>query len=112
MGISLALASRLVPKSNFQTSQSRDELLSALLAAHALTPGLRFLVSTPFNHPGDGGASVTEAWRDAVYHITVIAPWNYDATKGEKEQRYADVSEAIGNLRKITPDGAYQVIVL
>jgi hypothetical protein len=111
IGISLALASRLVPKANFQNAQSREALLTSLLSAYKRTPGLRFLVSTPFGYPGDESTSVTEAWRDAVYHITLIASWNFNATREEKQQKYADVGESIGGLRRITPDGAYLACV-
>ncbi|KAH8114550.1 hypothetical protein DFH11DRAFT_1767528, partial [Phellopilus nigrolimitatus] len=107
IGANLALASRLLPKDNFKTSESRQQLLEALLAAQYLTPGLRFLGSTPFNFPGDGGTSITEAWRDSVYHITLIAPWNFNATLADMKEQYNLASQSIDNLRVLTPDAAY-----
>jgi len=53
--------------------------------------------------------SVTEAWRSSLYHVTLIATWEWNATKAEKAARYQDASASIDNLRKITPDAAYLV---
>jgi len=53
--------------------------------------------------------SVTDAWRTAIYHITVVAQWNWNATKAEKKGQYTLASKAIDNLREITPDAAYVV---
>ena len=89
--------------------ESRRELLDALLAAHSITPGLRFLGCTPFNHPGDEGTSMTDAWRNSVYHITVVTTWNFNASLLEKEGQYKLASESINNLRRLTPDAAYSV---
>lgn len=109
IGANLALASRLIPKKNFESAASRRELVEALLNASSVTGGLRFLGSTPFNFPGDGFTSVTEAWRDSVYHITLISTWNFNATLAEKQEKYKLASRAIDYLRAITPDAAYSV---
>jgi hypothetical protein len=53
--------------------------------------------------------SVTDAWRTAIFHVTVMAEWNWNATKAEKQNQYAVASESINNLRDITPDAAYIV---
>ncbi|KDQ50517.1 hypothetical protein JAAARDRAFT_199917 [Jaapia argillacea MUCL 33604] len=107
LGTSLALASRLIPKSNFETPASQSDLLAALLKAHSLSPGLRFLISPPTSYPGDGTTSVNDAWRDSIYHITLVSLWNWNATVDEKRAQYALSSEAIQPLRDITPDAAY-----
>ncbi|KAI5122815.1 hypothetical protein M0805_000157 [Coniferiporia weirii] len=107
IGANLALASRLLPKSNFETAASREELLNALLTAESLTPGVRFLGSTPINFRGDGGTSITEAWRDSVYHITLIAPWNFNSTLASRREQYSTASQSIDLLRRLTPDAAY-----
>ncbi|KAF8964328.1 FAD-binding domain-containing protein [Flammula alnicola] len=107
VGSSLALASRLVSKSNFATLEKRNELVSALVAANAATPGLIILMTAPSSVPSSGMTSVTEAWRSSLYHVTVIAPWNWNTTKAEKKSRYGHVSASIDNLRRITPDAAY-----
>ncbi|KAI0313598.1 FAD-binding domain-containing protein, partial [Amylostereum chailletii] len=108
VGTSLALASRLVPRANFATPTSRDELVEALLRAHDIAPGMRLLVSQPSTFPGvDGATSVTPAWRDAVYHVTLVRRWNWNSTQEEKRDAYEGVSSAIEHLRQITPDGVY-----
>jgi len=107
VGTNLALSSRLIPRPNFATSGSRAELHTALLKAFSIAPGLRFLVSPPTSFPGDGSTSVTKAWRDSIYHITLVREWNWNATLAEKKQRFDEASRAIQYLRNITPDAAY-----
>ncbi|KAL9711397.1 hypothetical protein Ac2012v2_005943 [Leucoagaricus gongylophorus] len=109
VGTSLALASRLIPKTIFETSEKQDSLVSGLLAADAVTPGLIILISGPsaFQYI-PGSTSVTEAWRSSLYHVTVVSTWNWNATLSEKRDHYKIASDAIDHLRKITPDAAYQ----
>ena len=109
MGSSLALASRLVPRSNFATPQSRLDLVSGLLSANRMAPGLIILFSPPSSFPGDGMTSINDAWRSSIYHVTVVSPWNYNITAEEKRGHYRLASNAIDNLRKITPDASYLV---
>lgn len=111
MGQNLALASRLIPRSSFKDTTSRSTLVSALLTANTLTPGLIILVTPPSSFPGDGMTSVTDAWRTSIYHITVVSTWNWNATAAEKTSQYKLVSNSINNLRNITPDAAYVVRV-
>lgn len=110
MGSSLALTSRLIPKANFQNGTSRSALTAALLAAEADAPGVIVLATPPVSFPGELGAtSVTEAWRDAIYHVTVVSQWNWNATIEEKRGKYTISSNAVSHLRQITPDAAYSV---
>ncbi|ESK89354.1 isoamyl alcohol oxidase [Moniliophthora roreri MCA 2997] len=106
-GISLALGSRLINKENFETPVKQEALVSALLKASKLTPRLIIHSSTPFSYVPDGGTSVTEAWRSSLYHITLISPWNWNATIEDKRKAYANVSKAVGYLKALTPDAAY-----
>ena len=109
VGKSLALASRLIPRTSFKTSSSKSSLVSALMAAEALAPGLIILMGPPSSFPGDGTTSVNDAWRTSLFHVTVIASWNWNATKAEKLGQYRLASKAADNLRSITPDAAYLV---
>ncbi|PFH45424.1 hypothetical protein AMATHDRAFT_71699 [Amanita thiersii Skay4041] len=107
-GVNLALASRLVSRTNFATPGSRSELVTALQKAETATPGLIMLIAAPSTFPYVPGAtSVTEKWRTSVYHVTVVAPWKWNATKKEIRARYTDASRSIDALRKITEDAAY-----
>ncbi|TFK34792.1 hypothetical protein BDQ12DRAFT_612887 [Crucibulum laeve] len=107
VGSSLALASRLINKSNFDAPKDRTALVSGLLAADATAPGLIILISAPTSFAGDGQTSVTDVWRSSLYHVTVVSPWNWNATLAEKKAGYDTASKAIDNLRKITPEAAY-----
>lgn len=109
VGSSLALASRLISKLNFETQDNRTALVSGLLAANAATPGLIILISAPTSFPSNGNTSVTEAWRSSLYHVTVVSEWNWNATTAEKVNQYTLASSSIDNLRRITPDAAYLV---
>ncbi|KAJ6561918.1 hypothetical protein B0H19DRAFT_1233749 [Mycena capillaripes] len=107
VGWSIAMASRLVTRANFQTESARSELLKALLAATALTPTLLFDITAPSSFPGDNTTSISPVWRDAVYHVTVKVPWNWNATTEEKRDGYDLVNTSINHLRAITPVASY-----
>jgi hypothetical protein len=99
----------LINKNNFETPDTRSALVSGLIAAHAATPGLIILITVPSSYPSDGTTSVTDAWRESLYHVTVASPRNWNATEREKKAHYDAASKSIDNLRKITPDAAYLV---
>ena len=90
-------------------SVSRQLLLDALLEAETLTPGVRLLGVTPINFKGDGKTSITDAWRDSVYHVTLFSPWNYNSTLSSRQAQYNLASQSISLLRNLTPDAAYLV---
>ena len=50
---------------------------------------------------------MTPLWRESVYHVTVVSPWEADADIQEKQAHYARASASIDNLREITKQGAY-----
>ncbi|KAJ6522585.1 hypothetical protein B0H19DRAFT_973347 [Mycena capillaripes] len=107
VGVPLALTSRLVPKTNFQTPESRKSLVAALQAINDAGPGMIILLVPPVSYKYQGGTSVAEAWRSSIYHVTAISSWAWNATTAEKRAAYQSASSAIDNLRKITPDAAY-----
>ncbi|KAL1723573.1 hypothetical protein EV715DRAFT_191128 [Schizophyllum commune] len=108
VGNSLALASRLINRDNFATSEDQGALVEALLAADEATPGLIILATAPTAFPSTGNeTSVTPLWRESVYHVTVVSPWEADADIQEKQAHYARASASIDNLREITKQGAY-----
>ncbi|KAJ7089096.1 hypothetical protein C8R44DRAFT_648958 [Mycena epipterygia] len=107
VGTSIALASRLVNKSNFQTAADRSALVAGLLETNAAGPGMIILLVAPVSFAEHGGTSVTEAWRSSVYHVTAVASWAWNATATDKKDGYQSASRAMDNLRRITPDAAY-----
>ncbi|KAJ7440768.1 hypothetical protein B0H11DRAFT_2163285 [Mycena galericulata] len=107
VGTSIAIASRLVNKSNFQTPANRSALVARLLDTNDAGPGMIILLAPPVSYASQGGTSVTDAWRSSVYHVTTVASWEWNATATEKRAAYHSASSAIDNLRRITPDAAY-----
>lgn len=108
VGDNLAIASRLIPRANFDSTASRSTLVDALMATNTMTPDVIFLIGAPSSFPGDNTTSVTEAWRSSIYHITVAATWGWNATREAKTAQYQLASRSIDHLRAITPDAAYQ----
>jgi len=81
-----------------------------MLEAYALAPSFLILITAPYNFQYEEGAtSVTEAWRDTYYHISVVTGWNWDASQEEIKAAYENSIKAIAPIRAITPDAAYQV---
>ncbi|KAF8179553.1 FAD-binding domain-containing protein [Mycena galopus ATCC 62051] len=107
VGTSLALASRLIPKTNFETPENRARLVDALQATNDVGPGMIILLVPPVSYVYQGGTSVTGAWRSSIYHVTAVSSWAWNATVAEKRMAYQSASTAIENLRRITPDAAY-----
>ncbi|KAJ7920463.1 hypothetical protein B0H13DRAFT_1605427 [Mycena leptocephala] len=106
-GVPIAPVSRLISKTNFQTHGSRISLVAALQATNDAAPGMLILLVPPVSYKSQGGTSVTDAWRSSVYHVTATSSWAWNATTSEKRAAYRSASNAIENLRRITPDAAY-----
>ncbi|KAI0797146.1 hypothetical protein C8Q75DRAFT_802800 [Abortiporus biennis] len=107
-GVNFAGSSRLVPHSSFATEKSQSELYDALVDMISTTGFVTILGTTPVNFPYESGStSVTDAWRDAVWHVTTAGTWGFNASLEEKRDHYAKISRAIDRLRAITPPGAY-----
>lgn len=108
VGHSISMASRLIGRSNIGTSSARSELLGALVLATELAPSLLFDITAPSSFPGDNN-QCHAASRDALYHVTVEVPWNWNATTADKLASYAKVNTFIYHLMEITPVASYQV---
>lgn len=80
VGYSVALTSRLVQRASFATR------------AADLAPGR---------------TSVTPAWREAVYHVTSMGRWAWNATGAEVRGVYRETSRLMDFVRGVTPDAAY-----
>ena len=70
-------------------------------------------VTTPFLYDATPGAtSVTPAWRDAIWHLSVKWQFGYNDTLAERQDGYEELSAHIQNFRDLTPgSGAYFVRV-
>ncbi|KAF7331892.1 Cytokinin dehydrogenase 11 [Mycena kentingensis (nom. inval.)] len=116
-GYSVSLTSRLVPRANFATSESRRALVDALISASALAdtsvpPPITIIqITAPTavrpEEISPGRTSVTPAWRDALYHVTSMGMWNWNATSADIRGVYERTSKLMDFVRKETPVGAY-----
>ncbi|KAF9262746.1 FAD-binding domain-containing protein [Marasmius fiardii PR-910] len=107
-GLPLALSSLLVPTSALTRSEkSREKVVEALAKASEVAPRIIIHSSTPFTYRPDPEhpTSVTEKWRESIFHMTIVSSWSWNATKEEKWEGYQRVSEATGIVRKAIGDG-------
>ncbi|OAX79350.1 hypothetical protein ACJ72_06331 [Emergomyces africanus] len=115
-GISIAQASRLVTDKSFKNKGKRKELTEVL---SNMRYGLNMVTPYAFNLPetdkpgGPGEASVTPAWRKAIWHVVMQTAWDFDGQIEHPPEFFVDqyrkASAMVKPLRDITPDGgAYQ----
>ncbi|KAJ2935972.1 hypothetical protein H1R20_g1124, partial [Candolleomyces eurysporus] len=107
VGKNLALASRLIPTSLFKTRETRTSLVDALLEANSVPthPSLIILFTTPYSTPdAERKTSVHPAWRESMYHVTVVEPWAWNATTRDMEKAYETVGKSVEGLRRITSE--------
>ncbi|KAH7100359.1 hypothetical protein BKA62DRAFT_706794 [Auriculariales sp. MPI-PUGE-AT-0066] len=109
VGIPTAHDSLLIPKTNFATSATQEELVKALMSAWSQVPMLLVFATTPASFPGDGTSSVTPAWRNSLYHVIAATSWDHNgnATAENRKNHFRQTKNAIAALRKITPGTAY-----
>ncbi|KAJ7146875.1 hypothetical protein C8R44DRAFT_579114, partial [Mycena epipterygia] len=115
LGYSVSLTSRLVPRTSFASPSSRAELVDALLSASGLpapdAPLMIIQITAPTavnrTELAPGRTSVTPAWRQAVYHVTSMGMWNWNATRAEVRGVYERTGKLMDYVRAVTPDGAY-----
>ncbi|CAE6490648.1 unnamed protein product [Rhizoctonia solani] len=112
VGRPFAMATRIIPSSNFINSEGRSALLSATLSAFNIVGGVaQILATTPYsyNFTSASDVSATPTWRNAVWHVILAGFWNYNSTAEQQTAVYSTVSAAADKLRAITPgSGAYQ----
>ncbi|KAJ3728822.1 hypothetical protein C8R42DRAFT_655023 [Lentinula raphanica] len=107
-GFPLSTVSRLLPAKNFKTSDSREELLEALLNASANHTLTYVFATTPYAYKADNLTSLTSAWRDSLLLIEVLDTLEYNTTVSEQREMIDKLSTSIDYLRNITPgSGAY-----
>ncbi|KAK1249091.1 hypothetical protein MKX07_002607 [Trichoderma sp. CBMAI-0711] len=117
-GVSLTRSSRLVPRSNFHGEEAQKQLVDFLMSQNfrwsvVLGTPTKYILPESDRPGGPGEASVTPAWRDALWHFTIVQSWDPAdpvATSPEALSRtFSTISTQIDPLRAITPDGgAYQ----
>ncbi|KAG8768303.1 hypothetical protein FRC12_005661 [Ceratobasidium sp. 428] len=112
VGRPFTMATRIIPASNFATPDSRNALLSAMLAAFSTVGGAaQIMVTAPYSYNATSASDVsaTPAWRNALWHTLLVGFWNFNSTAEQQAAVYGTVSSAADRLRAITPgSGAYQ----
>ncbi|KAI5118822.1 hypothetical protein M0805_009400 [Coniferiporia weirii] len=113
VGLPFAVSSRIIPKANFETAESRAELLDALLpAANNVPASIIFSVAPSFFAENGGNTSATSInpiWYKSLWHVTASGFWNFNTTFVERLEIYSLLTKAMDPLRRITPgSGAYQ----
>ncbi|KAJ7583508.1 FAD-binding domain-containing protein [Mycena floridula] len=108
-GFPFAMSSRLIPADNFKTARQRNELSTTLDSLMGKIDLVAMLGVTPFVYGDNNNTSVTPAWRNSLWHVTLGAQWNFDASVQQVSSIYTDLTESANILRAMTPgSGAYQ----
>ncbi|KZT19613.1 FAD-binding domain-containing protein [Neolentinus lepideus HHB14362 ss-1] len=109
-------ASRLIPVTNFESTNSQEQLFSTLLPLmHG--PGLNVSIINlvaPFHYGLTAGTStinatsITPAWRNALWHVMIPTYWNYSTPPATIKEIQNELTKTMAPLRDITPEsGAY-----
>ncbi|THH06478.1 hypothetical protein EW145_g4059 [Phellinidium pouzarii] len=113
VGLPYAVASRLIPKANFATNESRTELIDTLFPIFDTVQQSLIFSVAPFMFAANGGntsvTSINPIWYDSLWHVTASMFWNFNTTLVERIGNYTLLSKTMDTLRAITPGaGAYQ----
>lgn len=81
VGPGSALASRLVPFTNFQSEASREELTRVINNMLEAVDSVYLVATTPFLYGESPGTSVTPAERTSLWHVCVNF-LNYHRSRG------------------------------
>ncbi|KAL1918548.1 uncharacterized protein VTP21DRAFT_3208 [Calcarisporiella thermophila] len=113
VGGNAASGSRLIPRSNFETDDSLDQLSDTLIKVLTAPLTDKLIIG----HLVAGGAvarnnnnetSVNPAWRKALLHVIMVSSWEDNATMEEIGRRNEATTRATQLLKDITPDsGCY-----
>ncbi|KAH9932267.1 FAD-binding domain-containing protein [Fomitopsis serialis] len=108
VGTEITLGTRLLSTSLFATEEGRATLSKTI--ANVLSFASPYIVAgTPFlfNHTV-GSTSVTPAWYDSLWHLSVHGNWVWNSTAEDIADQYEAVTQHTQTFRDITPgSGAY-----
>ncbi|KAI0824884.1 FAD-binding domain-containing protein [Trametes gibbosa] len=108
VGPELELGTRLLPASLFQTESGRAKLSQVI--KDILPSASPYIVAgTPWLYKAEAGAtSVTPAWRNAIWHVSTKAQFQYNNTVAERKALYKDLTARVQKYRDLSPgSGAY-----
>ncbi|KAL1914343.1 uncharacterized protein VTP21DRAFT_8982 [Calcarisporiella thermophila] len=109
VGENALLASRLIPKENFENEDKSKLFVDTLLNLAKKKAIIGHLVAGGAVIRNNGSdTSVNPAWRKAVWHIVVASSFDDTATVEQQKAAAEDVTRSAQLLRDITPDsGCY-----
>jgi len=108
VGPEITLGTRLLPTSLFSTEEGR-QILSSVINQTLEFASPYIVAGTPFLYDyEEGTTSVTPAWRDSLWHLSISSRFNWNSTLEERAETYQTVHDHIQPFREITPgSGAY-----
>ena len=103
-----AMASRLIPSTNFESKDNQKELVDALVNS-AQNKLLMLLLVAPNHTIADADSAVTPAWRRSTWHVLNAEIWDPSVSSVEQiEKTFSRVSQSMDGVRALTPGaGAY-----
>lgn len=116
-GIFDILASRLIPRSLFETASSVSSLIDAVIEGlktgykliHAETCLVQIIMTTPANTHNGNETSANPAWRSALWHLIQTGGW-YDKLSVANETALVEGwLDTVTPLKELTPGGGCYV---
>jgi FAD/FMN-containing dehydrogenase len=113
-GIFSLLASRLMPRHLFNTSETVDSLVSAVIEgmekARRLLPlqrtGAQVVLETPLSTPDNNQkTSALPAWREAMWHVIHVGEWYEPLAPAALQKATDGFLEMLEPLKKLSPGG-------
>lgn len=112
VAFSLAEAGRLIPRTQFESTENVDVLVSSFLAglatASALGPAAgsgQIYATGPANQPDNSHTGVNPAWRGSLWEVIYVGFWIAGTPQATQNAITTTISQAMLPLKHITPGG-------
>lgn len=109
VGVTRFPGSRLIPRSVFETTEGRADLMAffALIQSIGQTPYIPVVGPVLYKYT-EGSTSAAPAWREAVWELGSGASWAWNSTLPTRIQKIAAIQNMTAAIEGITPgSGAY-----
>ncbi|KAL2831171.1 hypothetical protein BDW59DRAFT_169879 [Aspergillus cavernicola] len=108
-----AVASRLIPKSLFETDTTVSDLISAVLKRVRLSNKVvtqqgalaQVIMTTPVNHQNGNTTSANPGWRSALWHVIMTGGWTTELPRAEKAVLHESRLDTVEPLKDLAPGG-------
>lgn len=116
-GVFEALASRLIPRTLFQTNSTITDLVNATLQGVRLSNEVipdggsptQVIMTTPVNHQNRNTTSANPAWRSALWHVIMTGGWTEELGVSEEKALQTSWLDTVEPLKRLTPGGGCYV---